>query len=105
MEKRVEHRIDSEKKIISRIFYGEVDLQDNLNSWKELLEECDFSDCKGVINDFTHADLKMDIDEISVMLKYLDDNLLNLRGLKLAVISQNPRIVVFPTFYLEEIRT
>jgi len=97
MEKRVEHIIDSDRKIISRIFYGEIDLQDNLNSWKELFDTCKCTEIKGVINDFTNAKLKMKIDEISVLLKFLDENLKDLPRLKLAVISLSPNIVVFPT--------
>lgn len=97
MEKRVEYSIDQENKIINRCFCGKINLQDNIDSWNELFENVDFSTINGVLNDFTKAELTMELDEIYILLKFLNEKLLNLSKVKLAVISLKPEIIVFPT--------
>ena len=97
MALRVDYTYDKNNRIISRCFCGDVHLENNIESWKELLSDYDLSKMNGVINDFSEANMLMAIDEINTLLEFLNDNLKNLPNIKLAVVSQKPEIVVFPT--------
>lgn len=97
MSLRVEYTYDEKNKIITRCFCGEVRLQDNIDSWDELFSEYDFTSIRGVINDFSEAEMRMEIDEISTLLKYLSEHLSNLPNIKLPVIALKPEIIVFPS--------
>ncbi len=97
MALRVEYDYDKENEIISRCFHGNVFLENNIESWDELLSEYDLSKIKGIINDFSEANMQMEINEISTLLKFLNNKLKNLSQIKIAVVSIKPEIIVFPT--------
>ena len=94
---RVEYNYDKENEIISRCLCGDVYLKNNIESFDELLSEYDISKIKGIINDFSEANMRMEIKEIGTLLKFINNKLKELSHIKLAVVSQKPEIIVFPS--------
>ncbi len=93
----VEYDYDKESETIFRCLCGDVFLENNIETWNELFSKYDLSKIKGIINDFSNANMRMEISEISTLLEFLNSKLKNLPHLKIAVLSIKPEIVVFPT--------
>lgn len=84
------------KDILVRHFYGKVDVNEIINSWKFLLEAEKLVGIKGVINDLTKAQLELDFESFKKLIEFLKSNKV-LRNLKLAVVTDSPRDIVFPS--------
>lgn len=82
--------------ILVRNFTGKINVQEIIKSWDYLLEnQLITPQIRGVINNLMCCELEMSMDSFSILTDYLktkDD----LRRLKLAVVCDNPEIIVFP---------
>ncbi len=82
--------------ILIRNFIGNVDVNDIIDSW-EYLNQNKLIDkkIKGIINNLTGCELHMDMESFVTLIAYLkkEDYIKNI---KLAVISDNPKTMVFP---------
>lgn len=85
------------KNIYIRDFKGTVDVQEIIRSWEFLLNNHLINnDTKGIINNLTKCKLDMDMNSFQTLMGYLNDHE-QFNHLKLAVICNDPRIIVFPT--------
>lgn len=82
--------------ILVRDFISEIDVSDIIDSWEYLLEKKLINDqIKGVINNLEGCRLNMDMNSFQTLINYLKMSE-PLRSLKLAVICDNPRLIIFP---------
>lgn len=82
-----------------RKFTGDINFQAVLNSWQYLVEhDLGKEEYIGIINDFSDASMKMELEELQQLLNYFKLNSEIFKKLKLAVIMTTPENVVFPIF-------
>lgn len=82
--------------ILIRIFIGEVGIHENMDSWEYIYENNLISELiKGVITSLTGCDLIMDMVSFSKLISFLKTKKY-LKGIKLAVVCDNPKTIVFP---------
>ena len=83
--------------ILIRDFSGQVAVRDIIGSWQILLEQNQITEAtRGVINNITGCELQMDLESFKELISFLKSNE-KFRRIKLAVISDDPRTIVFPT--------
>ena len=83
--------------ILIRTFEDHVEIDDIIQSWKFLLVNNMLSnDVIGVINNISSCDLKMDIDGFYQVVAYLQTEDA-FKRIRLAVICEDPKKIVFPT--------
>lgn len=83
--------------ILIRDFRGVVTIADIIASWENLIENRLITpNIKGVINNLTGCELKMEIKNRTILFDYLKQKA-ELKNLMLAVISNNPNMIVIPT--------
>ena len=83
--------------ILIRDFTGNVTIDDIIGSWDYLIENNIIKPTiKGVINNISGCVLHMDMDGFSMLMNYLKKNEV-LRRIKLAVVCDSPKMIVFPT--------
>ena len=83
--------------ILIRNFKNSVDVSEIIKSWENLKENDLLTDkVKGVINNLIDCDLNMNMDSFKILMGYLKQNECFYR-IKLAVICNKPKIVVYPT--------
>lgn len=83
--------------IYIRDFEGKVDVQEIIDSWEFLLNSNLIKpDTKGIINNLIHCELDMNMDSFKTLMAYLNQHQ-ELKNIKLAVLSVDPKIIVFPT--------
>ncbi|MBT8317646.1 MAG: hypothetical protein HKP59_08460 [Lutibacter sp.] len=82
--------------ILIRKFIGKVTFNEIFDSWKYLCENklIDHK-IKGVINDLLDCEIEMDLKSFENLLNYMK-NQDCIRKIKLAVITNNPKIIIFP---------
>jgi hypothetical protein len=97
LQSRVEISVNSEKGFIYRIFRGEISFKDNMESWEEIISTYEISSYKGLITIFSEAKMLMSIEEIDLLLGSLCSKVSNLPDFKIAVVSDKPEIIVFPS--------
>ena len=82
--------------ILIRDFMDKVNVNEIIASWEYLLGYNLLDDkIKGVINNLSGCNVQMDMDSFKTLIEYLktkDD----LKKLKLAVICDQPQVIVFP---------
>jgi len=82
--------------ILVRNFTGVVEVDDIIRSWEYLLgSDLLRENIIGVINDLSDCELRMNISAFQTLIAFLKEND-RLKKIKLAVVSSNPKIVVFP---------
>lgn len=82
--------------ILIRKFIGRTCSTDIINSWEYLLKNNLIdSHIKGVITDLRDCDLNLDINSFESVLCYMLERE-SLKKIKCAVISNSPKIIVFP---------
>jgi hypothetical protein len=82
--------------ILIRDFTEKVSVDEIIDSWEYLLETGMISSTvKGVINNLSGCDLRMDLTGFKTLTDYLKKKE-SLRRIKLAVICDNPKTIVFP---------
>ena len=88
--------IDFPKEIIVRKFEGRVEYIEILNSWKSLKgHQLVTSQTVGIICDLSNCDLQLDMNDFASLLSYLKTQGY-LKQIKLAVITDSPKNIVFP---------
>ncbi|MGE0076587.1 MAG: hypothetical protein AB7S48_01880 [Bacteroidales bacterium] len=82
--------------ILIREFTGKVDVHEIIKSWDYLLNnQLITPKTKGVINNLGNCELNMSMEDFAALMDYLKSHP-NLKRLKLAVICDNPKIIIFP---------
>ena len=85
------------KNIYIRDFAGRVDVVEIIQSWEFLLHHnLIHEEILGVINNLTDCQLDMDMNSFHTLIGYLKEHD-QLYRIKLAVICDDPRMIVFPT--------
>lgn len=83
--------------ILIRKFVGRINVDDVINSWEFLLDSEMINDnMVGIISDLSNCELEIDLDSFQKLTSYLRDNK-RLVKIKQAVVSDDPKTVVFPT--------
>lgn len=89
--------------ILIRNFTGVVTVDDIISSWENLLEHNLIGpSTKGVINNLTNSELDMNMGSFEKLIGYLKEQEV-FKHVKLAVISTNPKFIVFPTIGLLDV--
>lgn len=82
--------------ILIRKFIGRTCSSDIINSWEYLLKNNLIdSHIKGIITDLTVCDLNLDLESFEAVLYYMEKQDC-LKKIKCPVISNNPKIIIFP---------
>lgn len=82
--------------ILVRKLIGNVSPSELIEYWKYLIDyKLISSSTKGIINDLTNCNLCMNKDEFDSFIQFLDSNK-TIRKIKIAVITTNPKNIVFP---------
>jgi len=82
--------------VLVRTFEGEVSSDDIIASWKLLHEKNLFtSRIKGVLNDLEDCELTMSMEGFRELMNYMK-NQEHLLGLKIAVVTNSPKRIIFP---------
>lgn len=82
-----------------RIFHGELHFPEIIASWEYLIEKyLKTHQFKGIINDFSDAQLKMELSDLDELMTLFKFNIKIFENLKLAVIMTSPDNIVFPVF-------
>lgn len=88
--------IDFPKEIIVRTFEGRVGFNQILDSWKSLKDhQLITKKTVGIINDLSKCDLQLDMNDFASIISYLKTQDY-LKHIKLAVITDSPKVIVFP---------
>ena len=83
--------------ILIRTFKGEVSSDDIIDSWKYLQQQNLFTEnIKGVLNDLEDCDLTMGMEGFREIMNYMKEQD-EIRGLKIAVVTNSPKLIVFPS--------
>lgn len=90
--------------ILIRKFIGKVSIKDIIDSW-EYLHENKLIDkkIKGVINNLSGCELIMDMENFKTLIGYLKKQDY-IKEIKLAVISDTPKTIIFPILGEEQER-
>jgi hypothetical protein len=84
--------------ILVRKFTDSVEVKDIIGSWEYLLEQNMLTDSvKGVVNDITDCELNMNMESFKTLIGYLKEHEI-FKKIRLAVICDDPRKIVFPVF-------
>jgi hypothetical protein len=82
--------------ILIRKFIGKVTFNEIFDSWKYLCENKQIDNkIKGIVNDLLDCEIEMDLKSFENLLNYIE-NQDCIRKIKLAVITNNPKIIIFP---------
>ena len=82
--------------ILIRDFSGPVRVEDIIASWEHIVSNNLLEDTTmGIINNLSECDLQMDMLGFSTLMEYLR-NQDYLKNVKLAVLCDNPKNIVFP---------
>jgi len=88
---------DYPESILVREFVGAIGISDIVDSWKYILNSGMIRpETKGIINVLLDCVLDMNMDDFCVNIDFIRNNE-QLRRLKLAVLCDDPKIMVFPT--------
>ena len=100
MENKIEY-IDEDNYLI-RNFYGIFHANEIIESWEYLIRtKLKENKYIGILNDFTHANLKMELEDLEQILGLFKKNMHIFKDLKLAVIMTTPDNIIFPVFAKE----
>ena len=92
-----------DKKYLTRKFKGSLTIEDIIESWEFIIEsKLKMQKFDGIINDFSNADLKMNINDLEKLLNLFKQNFEIFRDLKLAVVMTSPENIVFPVLAEKE---
>lgn len=82
--------------ILIRDFEGDIDIGKIIDSWEYLQHNHLLTkETVGVINNLTNCELKMDLTSFDQLIIYLKANPI-FKYLRLAVICNNPKAIIFP---------
>ena len=102
MKYEVDYKEVKDLKILFRTFRGVVSMADIISSWKYAINnKLITSFHKGVISDFSSADLQIDKDDIFKLEDFYNKNMNLFEKLKVAQIVDSPKII-FPMLFQNE---
>ena len=79
-----------------RDFSGAVSVEEIIDSWEYVVANNLILDTTiGIINNLSECDLQMDMDGFNTLMEYLREQEY-LKNIKLAVLCDNPRTIIFP---------
>ena len=79
--------------VILRRFEGNVDYQDILNSWDDILTKFeDLTAYNGLISDFLEADMHHEDKNLNELVDFLKNHLDKISGMKLAIVMDTPHV-------------
>lgn len=82
--------------ILIRNFVDKVGINEIIDSWSYLFDnKLITKSTKGVVNDLSNCELFMDMTGFKTLMAFLKNNDY-LKGIKLAVICDNPKTIIFP---------
>lgn len=82
--------------IYVRDFMGRVDVTEIIESWDFLIKNNLLDEnLKGIINNITNCELDMNMESFHLLISFLKEHK-QFQKIKLAVICNDPRIIVFP---------
>ncbi len=85
--------------ILVRKVLGRMNLNEVIQSWKELIvKEKLRGDVKGVINDTNASDLDVSIEELEELYSFFRTHLDLFGKIKLAVVTERPRNIILPLY-------
>ncbi|NPA36344.1 MAG: hypothetical protein GXO47_05795 [Chlorobi bacterium] len=94
---KIKFKYSDNGKVIIREVRGKVSFSDVYKSWLELIEkEAINSSVIGLINDFRGADMDVNITDTQKILSLLSDNKELFKGIKIAVIVDSYKNIVYP---------
>ncbi len=94
---KIDLRYIDDDKILVREIRGQVTFNDIFKSWNTLIEDGWVnSSVIGVINDFRDMKLKARITDVNVVLKLINNNIDTFDGIKIAVVVDSYKNIVFP---------
>jgi len=83
--------------LLIRDFTGKVSLNEIIESWDYIIANNLIEDStRGIINNLIGCELLMDMESFSTLLAYLKEHD-QLKKIKLAVICDDPRTIIFPS--------
>jgi len=85
--------IDVQDHIILRTFTGVIHLDDIINSWKEIFSRFeDLSVFKGVITDMLEAEMRLDDNNMNMLIDFLKGYMDRMEGTKIAIVTNTPQV-------------
>jgi hypothetical protein len=82
--------------ILFRQFEGEIQKEDILESWEQLIDnELLNKNIKGIINNLNGCEFMLSIDDFNYLLKFLNKHEC-IKKLKIAVVADSPKKIIFP---------
>jgi hypothetical protein len=79
--------------VILRRFKGDVNYQDILNSWDDILTKFeDLTAYNGLISDFLEADMNHEDKNLNELVDFLKNHLDRINGMKLAIVMDTPHV-------------
>jgi len=85
--------IEVQNHVIFRRFNGEVNIDDMLQSWNDILTRYDdLGSYKGILTSFLEADIKSDDNNLNIMVEYLKEYLDRIKGMKIAIVMDTPKV-------------
>lgn len=83
--------------ILVKNFKGKTNVNDIIASWEYLFRNNNLdSSLKGIINNLIECDLQMNMTSFGQLITYLNRHEI-FKKIKLAVVCNNPSIIIFPT--------
>ncbi len=90
--------------ILIRNFVGKVVANDIIESWKYLYKHQLINhSTKGLINNLQGCELMMDLESFTLLLNYMK-SMKYIKNIKIAVIADNPKTIIFPILGHEQER-
>lgn len=90
--------------ILIRKFIGKVSVNDIIESWKYLYKHQLINvNTKGLINNLQGCELIMDLESFTLLLNYMK-SMTYIKNIKIAVIADNPKTIIFPILGHEQER-
>lgn len=98
MGNKYKYIFDKDSLILFKYYYGPITLEDIYSSWDYAIEnDLIPKETKGFILDYREANFTLKPNEFPEIANYYKNHLAVFKGLKIAILSQNPRDVVIPT--------
>jgi len=83
------------EKVIIRRFTGKVSVHRVIKSWEYILHHMGVLDkYRGVVTDLLDAELAMNIEDLDILMNYLNEKLIIFGNLKLAVLLNNEKVIL-----------
>ncbi|WP_166962433.1 hypothetical protein [Yeosuana marina] len=97
MNEKFKYQFDSSLGILFKYYYGMITIDDIESSWEYAFENGLIpKETKGFILDYRHSNFKMKIEEHTEIVAFYKKNLDIFGGFKIAILTEDPKDIVFP---------